>query len=268
MTSTIGLGVLSWRGHRSLDIAMSSYQKADFFSLFDDSMIFLPDPDENVRKVAAKYPLRIETDPSNAGILIGMEEIAKRLNTEYVYFTENDCPLLETRDEAKRQIDKAMQLLTQNKACMARMRHIKKYGEAFNIIDKYYRYFPEPDTISSKLRRIVRPEKARRLSGAAIYGTARPSQKFPKDIKDAGDGFYLVNAAVMPWTNQSILIKRKFFLETIIPYCKSVPMGRNANGFRTIEIELNRSKFWVNSGWKIACGPGLHTHKRADDRGY
>ncbi len=265
---TIGLGILSWRGHRSLDMAMASYQKADFFSLFDEAMIFLPDPDDNVQKVAAKYPLRMETSPDNLGILVGMEEIAKRLETEYIFFTENDCPLLEPRTEAQRQIATALEILETGHACMARMRHIKHYGETFNIIDKYYRYFPEPDTIAAKFRRMLRPEKARRLSGAAIYGTTKPAQKFPKDIKATQGGFYLVSTAVMPWTNQSILIRRDFFLDTIIPYCKSVPLGRNINGFRSIEIELNRSKFWIGSGWNIACGPGLLTHQRAGDRGY
>jgi len=265
---SVGLGVLSWRGHRSLDAAMATYQKADFFSLFDDCMIFLPDPDKDVQNIAAKYPLRIETDPANLGILAGMEEIAKRLKTDYIFFTENDCPLLEPRDEAERQIKTALDLLGTGQAKMARMRHVKEYGETFNIIDKYFRYFPNPDTMAAKLRRAFRPEKAHRLSGAAIYGCDNPAQKFPNDITDASGGFYLVDAAVMPWTNQSILIKRNFFLGTIIPYCKSVPLGRNINGFRSIEIELNRSKFWTKSGWKIACGPGLLTHRRANDRGY
>lgn len=265
---SLGLGILSWRGHRSLDAAMTTYKKADFFSLFDEAMIFLPDPDEDVQKIAAKYPLRIETDPANGGILVGMEEIAKRLKTDYIFFTENDCPLLEPRGEAERQITKALELLMSGQAKMVRMRHVKNYGETFNIIDKYYRYFPTKDTLAAKLRRLFRPEKARRLSGAAIYGCDNPAEKFPKDITDAGDGFYLVDAAVMAWTNQSIIIKRDFFLNTIIPYCKSIPLGRNINGFRSIEIELNRSKFWTKSGWKIACGPGLLTHQRANDRGY
>ena len=265
---SVGLGVLSWRGHRSLDAALATYQKVDFLSLFDECMIFLPDPDEAVQSIAAKFPLRIETDPANAGILVGMEEIAKRLKTDYIFFTENDCPLLETREEAKRQIQKSLDLLTTKQAVMARMRHVKKYGETFNIIDKYYRYFPNPDTTAAKLRRLFRPKKAHRLSGGAIYGCDNPAQKFSKNITDAGDGFFLVDAAVMPWTNQSVLIERDFFLNTIIPYCKSIPLGRNINGFRSIEIELNRSKFWTKPGWKIACGPGLLTHRRANDRGY
>ncbi len=265
---TIGLGVLSWRGHSSLKAALHSYRQEDFFSLFDECMIFLPDPDEKVLKVASDYPLRIEISPDNSGILTGMEEIAKRLTTEYIFFTENDCPLVTHKGEAKAQIQKALALLSSNKACMARMRSVSDFGETFNIYDKYLRYFPNPDTLAARFRRMLRREKAKRLCGAAIYAENAPAQKFPKFITDAKDNFYLVDTAVMPWTNQSILINRKFFLDTILPFCKSVPLGRNINGFRSIEIELNRSKFWTKSGWKIACGPGLLTHRRANDRGY
>ncbi len=265
---TIGLGILAWRGSKSLEIALKSYAENNFFSLFDDAMIFLPDPDEQVQNVARQYPLRIETHKQNLGILGGMEEIAKRIATDYIFFTENDNPLLENKREAKRQIIKALQLLASKQAIKARMRHTKKPGEKFDILGKYKRYYPNPDTPAAKIRRILRPGKALRLSGTAIYAEQNPDKKFPKTIKNAGDGFYLVDCKTMAWTNQSIIIDREFFLDTIIPYCKSVPFGRNINGFRSIEIELNRSKFWINSGWKIACGCGLLGHERAGDRGY
>lgn len=265
---SVGLGVLSWRGHKSLRQALESYQKEDFFSLFDEAMIFLPDPDQDVRDVASNYPLRIETSAENKGILSGMEEIANRLTTDYIFFTENDCPLVENRDEADRQIQKALELLQDDRACMARMRHVKQYGEKFTTYNKYKRMHPNPDTLIAKIRRVLRPAKAHRLSGTAIYGETHPDQKFPRTIENVGAGFYLVNADVMPWTNQSILIKRTFFTDTILPFCKSAPLKRTANGFRAIEIELNRSKFWTKSGWKIACGPGLLTHNRVNDRGY
>ena len=265
---SIGLGILSWRGHASLTASLKTYAEHDFFNLFDESMIFLPDPDSNVIKAAQKHPLRIETSPENAGILTGMEEIAKRLGTDYIFFTENDCPLVTTRADADKQIRTALRLLDDKTACMARMRSVKNFGETFNTYDKYLRYYPTPDTLPAKLNRLFRPGKAKRLCGTAIYAEDLPSQKFPKYIADAGDGFHLVDTAVMPWTNQSILINRAFFLGTILPYCKSVPLKRNINGFRSIEIELNRSKIWTQSGWKIACGAGLLTHRRANDRGY
>lgn len=270
---SIGLGTLSWRGIGSLRAALKTYADADFFSLFDEAMIFLPEPDEDAVKIAQQYPYRIETQPDNLGILNGMEEIAKRLNTDYIFFTENDCPLIEPRAEAKRQITKALDLLSRENTCqnnvsMARMRHAVHFGEKFNIYDKYLRYFPVPDTIPAKLRRILRPQKAKRLCGNAIYAHPQPALKFPEYISDAQDGFYLVDAATMAWTNQSIIVRRDFFLETIIPYCKSVPLRRGANGFKAIEVELNRSKFWTQSGWKIACGPGILTHKRMENREY
>lgn len=264
----IGLGILSWRGHRSLNQALETYQKQDFFSLFDEAMIFLPDPDDDVMAVARNYPLRIETSAKNGGILLGMEEIANRLETEYIFFTENDNPLVETRAEAKRQIRTALEILSNDQACMVRMRSVRNFGETFNIYDKYLRYFPNPDTLEAKLRRTLRPAKARRLCGAAIYAEDAPNEKFPNHITKLENGFYLVDTASLAWTNQSILIKREFFRNTILPYCKSVPFKRGINGFRSIEIELNNSKFWTKSGWKIACGSGLLTHKRADDRGY
>lgn len=265
---SLGLGILSWRGHASLTASLKTYADSNFFGLFDECMIFLPDPDDKVMKAAQQHPLRVETSPNNAGILVGMEEIANRLTTDYVFFTENDCPLVTNRTDAKTQIQTALELLSQDKACMARMRSVKNFGETFTIYDKYLRYFPRQDTFSAKLNRLFRPDKAKRLCGAAIYVEDQPSQKFPKYITKAGNDFYLVDTQVMPWTNQSILIKRSFFLDTIVPYCKSIPLKRNINGFRSIEIELNRSKFWTQSGWKIACGAGLLTHQRVNDRGY
>ncbi|NNC36460.1 MAG: hypothetical protein HKO02_03305 [Hyphomonadaceae bacterium] len=265
---TVGLGILSWRGHKSLRLALDSYLDRDFFALFDEGMIFLPDPDKYVRAVADEYPLRIETSPENKGIMAGMEEIANRLETDYIFFTENDNPLLENRVESKRQIEKALDLLHDDTACMARMRHIKHPGDKFTTLHKYKWMHPTPDNFVGKLRRAFRPAKARRVSGTAIYAEDYPDQRFPDSIQNVGDGFYLVDADTLPWTNQSILIKRSFFIETILPYCKENPSNRTANGFPTLEIELNRSKFWLRSGWKIACGPGLLTHERVNDRGY
>lgn len=265
---SLGLGMLSWHGHASLDAALQSYAKEDFFSLFDECMLFAPEADKKVIATAQQYPIRIESAPDNKGILAGMTEIAERLTTDYIFFTENDCPLVESHESARQQITTALELLHRGRACMARMRHTRQFGETFGTYDKYLRYFPTPDSFPARIRRTLRPAKAKRLCGTSIYVEDHPDQKFPKHITKAENNFYLVDAAVMPWTNQSILVQRKFFLNTIIPYCTSAPLRRTINGFRNLEIELNQSRFWTQSGWKIACGTGLLTHKREDDRGY
>ena len=53
---SVGMGILSWRGYKSLSNTLQSYQEADLFSLFDEVLVFLPDPDESVIAAApAQY---------------------------------------------------------------------------------------------------------------------------------------------------------------------------------------------------------------------
>ncbi len=266
---TIGMGILSWHGHQSLENALQTYADEDLFSLFDECVIFLPEPDADVRRVAQKFPLRIEEGRENAGIFAGMCSVAQHLNTDYILFLENDCPLIESHDEAERQLNTSLELLAQNDVIVARMRSVRNPGEAFDTLDKYKRYF-DPGLLPA-LRRTLRPSKANRLSGTGIYQQSKgtdPAQKHAKFIKQAENGFYRVSTRAMPWTNQSILIRRSDFLDIIVPYAQSRKTTRKVNGFKNLEVELNQSRFWTQSGWDIACGPGLFTHARVGDRGY
>jgi len=264
------MGILSWRGSKSLDAALSSYAKENLFSLFDSCVIVLPDPDETIRKVAQKYPLVIHELPENIGIAGGMKAVANALDTDYVLFLENDCPLVENFAEAQRQIQLSINALQSNAALMARLRSRRLPGEHFTTLEKYRRYWDE--SVFANLRKNLRPAKAKRLSGSAIYAGSNPVKKHPDNIQfykqDTTSTSYLVEAEVMPWTNQSILIRRKTFLETIMPYVESRPLRRAINGFHNVEIELNQSKFWVNSNFRIFCPSGLFTHQRLEHRGY
>ena len=115
---------------------------------------------------------------------------------------------------------------------------------------------------------MLRPRKVKRLSGYARYDGGESMKRHGSAFEDLGDDYYLVDCAVMPWTNQSILMRRSLFLETIIPHARQVKTNRGANKLPNLEIELNKDTFWRNSGWKILCGPGLFTHRRHDHRGY
>ncbi len=267
---TIGMGILSWRGAKSLDYALKSYAYEALFSYFDACAIILPEPDTAVKQAASQHPLDIYELTQNIGIAGGMKTIAQKLTTDYVLFLENDCPLIESADEARRQIDMALNVLDTDVAIMARLRSRRLPGEHFTTLEKYRRYW-QNGTLP-KLRRMLRPAKAKRLSGTAIYASQAPAEKHPQSIQiytgDPSGTSYLVNSNVMPWTNQSILIKREIFLEVILPYVESCPLRRPVNGFHNIEIALNQSDFWVKSGYKIFCPKGLFTHKRLEYRGY
>lgn len=263
---TLGMGILSWRGAASLDYALKSYQSANMFTLFDDHVIILPDPDDAIRHIANQYPLRAYEYEQNLGIMGGMKAVAEALSTEYVLFLENDCPLIETYETAKQQLQLTLNVLEAKAAFMARLRSRRKPGELFNTLGKYQRYWGPG--ISPSLRRILRPHKAKRLCGTAIYDATSAHLKHPAYIKEYSPDNYIVSPAVLPWTNQSILIRRDDFLNIIIPFVESQPLSRAINGFHNIEIELNRTNFWTQSDFKTFCPAGLFTHKRLGDRGY
>lgn len=263
---SIGLSILSWRGAEALRPSLESYARAALFDEFTEAQLFLPDPDAAVMKVADDFDLTVKTVPQNLGIMENMAAAARAMSTDYILMLENDCPLIEPLDEVQMQIATSLELLARPDVIMARLRSIGEPGQAFSGLAKYRKLFD--DSLSSRLLRLLRPDKVRRLAGYALYDDLTSINRHPGYFQEMKDRFFLVDAAVMPWTNQSILVHRETFLSEIIPLTRSVKTKRHANNFPNLEVELNKSKAWRNSGWKIACGPGLFTHERIGDRGY
>ena len=263
---SIGLSILSWRGAEALRPALESYQNAGLFDLFDQAQIYLPDPDNAVMDVASKFDVETKTSPKNLGIMGNMIAAAEQLSTDYILMLENDCPLIEPLDEVKRQLKISIDLLEREDVIMSRLRSVREPGQAFTGLEKYRRLYD--GTLRSFFMRHFRPDHHRRLSGYALYDGQHSIERHSEHFEFVGDKTYLVDASIMPWTNQSILINREVFLNKIIPMALSVKTRRHANRLPNLEIEMNKSRMWHRSGWKIACGPGLFTHERIGDRGY
>ena len=263
---SIGLSILSWRGADTLRPSLDSYASVKLFNEFAEAQVFLPDPDEAVQSVARSYDINIRIIPQNLGIMENMVAAASAMSTEYILMLENDCPLIETISEVRRQLSKSLTLLEREDVIMSRLRSVREPGQAFSGLAKYQRL--HEGSFKSRIMRRLRPDKLQRLSGYALYDGTDAIGKHKNYFKNVGDDFHLVDASVMPWTNQSILIHRETFLNKIIPLARSVKTKRTANRLSNLEIEMNKTPLWRNSGWKIACGPGLFTHERIGDRGY
>lgn len=264
--ASLGLSILSWRGADSLRQALESYAKVALFDEFDEAQTFLPDPNQAVLDVVRDFDVRARTSPRNLGILENMVAAASQLSTDYILMLENDCPLIEPLFEVKRQLKNSLALLQREDVIMSRLRSVREPGQAFTGLDKYRRLYD--GSLRSFFTKRFRPDHHRRLSGYALYDHQSAINRHEKHFEAVSDDTYLVDASIMPWTNQSILINRKFFLNEIIPIARSVKTSRRANNLPNLEIELNKSRQWHTSDWKIVCGPGLFTHERIGDRGY
>ncbi len=167
MTISIGIGILSWKGYDSLDAALQSYADADLFSLFDEQLLFLPEMEDQGQAIAKKYELPFAGSEKNLGILGGFKALASAMTSDIVLLLENDCPLIEVREEAARQFEIARKALLEDEVQVFRMRSRQYPGQKFPLKKKYARYFGEGALPA--IRRILRSGKANRLAGGALY---------------------------------------------------------------------------------------------------
>lgn len=265
--STIGLSILSWRGAETLENSLQSYAKAGLFDVFDEVQVFLPDSDSAVRDVVAKYAVRAVEHPENLGIMGNLIEAAKAISTDYLLMVENDCPLIAPIQTVRARLSRALDIMENDAVVAARFRSVANPGEPTLPGPIKYKKLFEPGVLNG-VKRFLRPGKVRRLSGYAAYVGQDAMNRHGEYFEDLGDGYILIDNKIGNWTNQSALVRRQKFLEELIPAALASRSGRGANGLPNLEIEMNRSPIWRNSGWKTLLTPGLFTHERVGYRGY
>ncbi len=260
----LGVGVLSWcdrtgRGGLSLRNSLATYQQAGLFELVGEALLWCQEISPQDRALADGMGLAVNGSSDNQGILGGFKNLATAMTSDILVLLENDLPLIEPREELIRQFTLAQDALRSGEVQVFRLRHVAAPGQKFDTLQKYQLYHGLG--LMPQLRRTMRPGKAQRLAGTALYGEADPAAKFPDLIAQAADGSYRISSRCLPWTNQSIMVRRDFFLETIIAYAERHPSRRRVNGFPDIEKEWNAPQ-WRNSGWTIGADRGLFTHER------
>jgi len=264
-TGTIGICILSWKNPELLASTLETYYARALFDLVADYRVLFQEASAADLALAEKLKLRCITTPENIGIYGGVKRLAESMQTDYVLLLEDDCILIEGQEEVERQLALASRRLAASEVDVYRLRHRWQPGEKFNIVDKYKRYYAlrgEPFSLVKYLRRTCRSRKYRRLMGGGVYVhddfVHEPYSSF---IVQQAEGDYIIRSAVLNWTNQSVLCKRKWLLEVILPYVERHPSRRTVNGLQDIEKSLN-STWWREQDFKIGVGLGLFSHKR------
>lgn len=269
-----GIGLLSWHGYESLKHVLSCYQDVSLFSHFDHRCIFLPEQREKETELARQYGLDIYGSEKNLGILGGFQRLAECVDSDIMLLLENDCPTDESPEKVKQQINQAFDLIKSGRADIVYMRNRARPGYCFDAPGKFKRLYPPPhssqtEKIKGFLRRSFRPGKARRMAGWSAYTddahhhpACRQYVSYDEDLD-----CYFTNSAHISWTNQSVMLKKSFFMEKILSYAVSAKTRRRVNGFKNLEIEMN-APYWRTLNAKIAIPQGLFTHARIGARGY
>ena len=262
---SFAIGILSWRGYDSLENSLYSYKKNGLSDMTNHKFVCLPDFTEEGIKIAKKYNYKPILINNNIGILEGFKFLAEQMPQGPILLLENDLELIENKKETYAQLQKSIKLLNENSIIQVRLRSKINPGEPFVGLTKYKNYWSSD--IISRIKRLLRPFKARRLIGTSTYHHEEPDKIHPYFVKKIYEGFYIVPSSVLTWANLAILVDRDIYLETIIKKAEQIKSKKHINGFKNIEIELNNS-WWRNKQFKILITPGLFKHNRLSHRGY
>lgn len=253
---TLGIGMLCYKRYDTFRAALETYKEAGLFDLADEVLVAFNGLDEDGQALADEFGLRTIGSEENTGILGGFKMLADGLTSDIVLLLENDLPLIESAKEAKRQIENARKALAEQEVDVFRFRHRIQPGYRDQASWKFLRYYRP--SLLAQIRRTVRPGKAEKMIGNAIYVYTEPDKLF-YEIEKKPDGWFKISAKHITWSNQSIMIRRQFFLDHILAYAEAHPSNRTVNGFPDIEKELN-SAYWRKSGWFVGADLGLFTH--------
>lgn len=277
----VSLGMLSYKGHKTVDATLKSYAQAGFLELFQEAKVFFQGYSEEDKRIADRNGIEPVGRKDNVGIQYGMRWVAENLTSDYVLYVEMDNPLIVNAEKARIEIEKGLALLEADRVQVLRYRSRFSPGEQFSDVRKYTTaYTPQEidprftqtdevfvsdcSQISRFLKRSLRPFYARKMIGRSLYVEKNPELRFPKYIRKTDQGIYIVDSAVINWTSQSFLTSRKFLLDILDWGDAHLPSKKRFNhGFPTLEPQLNGS-WWRGQHFKIGVTEGIFTHERVD----
>ncbi len=101
-----------------------------------------------------------------------------------------------------------------------------------------------------------------RFRSTAIYVERNPQDVQPKAVRKLPSGNYLTDSRYRNWSNQSVLVERKFFLDVICRRVEDHPDPRSRGGHQDIECALN-VRWWRRRREPLGhAAQGVFTHER------
>jgi hypothetical protein len=276
----IGLGILSYKAHDTLEKTLASLEQHHVREFFDDTVIYFNGFCDRDKEIAAAFSYRAVGGP-NIGFT-AQQQLAEQIDADYIVLIQNDCPFIETFSELEKQVTTAVKLIAAGQIDLMRLRHQWRVGEGFCDVVKYAGFYnirsvnegfiakehglDEADlkpSLMNYFKPYLRPLKARRLIGRSVYVEQSPEKRFPRYIQRTGE-VLIVDSECIDYTEQSFLIQKNFFLNTLCRFINENPKKRTLHGFQVPEIILN-CLWWRKQHFKIGVCRGLFTHNRFDD---
>ena len=262
-----------FRAHRTIQRTLEAHARSGLTELGAEFFVYFNAlcPEDGQLAQAAGVDYR--GSPQIPGIYRGFRAIAEHAARPYVLILENDIVPLEGADIAGC-LDSCLSDMREHgiKVFCLRSRAFpgqggirRKYARCFEIGDPVNPQIePGKPPVTSRISMLLAHGYLFKFAGTAIYVEKSPEKAQPRAVRKLPSGNYLTDLRFRNWSNQSVLVEREFFLNTICRRVEEKPDPRLIHGHQDIERALN-SWWWRRRREPMGhAGARRFTHARMD----
>ncbi len=271
--SLVSVGVLSFKALETIARALEAHRQSGLVDCAGEFFVFFNAISEQDKLAAGRAGVRYEGSLENRGIYGGFRAIAEIAKKPYVLILENDIvPLPGARVGECLESCVSDMIERDIKIFGLRSRHAPgqgtphaKYVKTFGAVDPIAAGLePRKAGSLSKLRMFLEHGDIDKFRAASIFCERHPEEAQPGAVRKLPSGNFLTDSRYRNWSNQAVLVERRFFLDVVCRRVEERPDPRLVNGYQDIERALNR-RWWRQQRYPMGhAAEGVFTHRRLD----
>ena len=271
--SLVSVGVLSFGALQTISRALRAHRESGLIECAGEFFVHFNAITSQDKRVAEEAGVDYSGTADNRGIYGGFRAIAERASNPFVLILENDVvplPGARVRDCLEACVSDMMGHGIKSFSLRSRRepgegvpyaKYIKTFGLREPIAPSLA---PKKAAPFSRLRMFLEHGGIDKFRAASLFCEREPENVQKQAVRKLPSGNYLTDSRFRNWSNQAVLVERRYFFDVICRRVDERPDPRLVNGHQDIERALNR-RWWRRRRDPMGhAAEGVFTHRRLD----
>ena len=271
--SLVSVGVLSFGALQTISRALRAHRESGLIDCAGEFFVHFNAITPEDKRVAEEAGVSYSGTSENRGIYGGFRAIAESARNPYVLILENDVvPLPGAR--VRECLEACVSDMIEHGVKCFSLRSRREPGEGAPYA-KYIKTFglvqpiapgvaPKQAAPFSQLRMFLEHGSIDKFRAASLFCERDPETVQKDAVRKLPSGNYLTDSRYRNWSNQAVLVERRYFFDVVCRRVEERPDPRLVNGHQDIERALNR-RWWRRRRDPMGhAAEGVFTHRRLD----
>ena len=250
--SLVSVGVLSFGALQTISRALRAHRESGLIDCAGEFFVHFNAITLDDKRVAEEAGVSYSGTVENRGIYGGFRAIAERARNPYVLILENDVvPLPGAR--VRECLEACVSDMIEHGVKCFSLRSRREPGEGAPHA-KYIKTFgvvhpvapglaPKQAAPFSRLRMFLEHGSIDKFRAASLFCERDPETVQMDAVRKLPSGNYMTDSRYRNWSNQAVLVERRYFFDVVCRRVEERPDPRLVNGHQDIERALNR-RWW------------------------